>query len=155
MNAIYLMLSCAAFFMTGLVSGCYPSSNVTDICSIVAKNDVSSLQKWIEEGGDPNYISRHGESLLYIATGPNGGIEVVSLLIEAGANVDSGSGHYTPLMNAASWCDVPTVLLLLEHGADPTKENSRGDTAHECVGLCKGDHELKRVLSDAVQNWKQ
>jgi len=103
----------------------------------VDSNDVRSLRSYLDRGGSPDARTSNGESLLYIATGPHGGEDVLRLLLERGARPDAGAaGGYTPLMNAASWCWLQGVSMLVKAGADVHARNSRGETAMQTV--CSG-----------------
>lgn len=125
-----------------LVYGCVDQPR--DVFEAVRRNDSSYAERYLKLGGDPNAVDRHGETLLYIATGPHGGMEVLSLLIDYKA--DPNQGTYTPLMNAASWGWLDGVKILISAGADPLLTNSEGKTARQCAA---GDREvmdyLKRV----------
>jgi hypothetical protein len=86
----------------------------------VDRNDPAVLRRWLDQGGDPN-ATLDGRSLLYVATGPHGGAEVLDVLLERGADPELGASGYTPLMNASSWCWLAGVRKLAEAGADPAK----------------------------------
>lgn len=123
-----------------------------EIQKAVVTNNTVALGRWLENGGNPNQLIG-GNSLLYIATGPKGGYEITKLLIENGAAINVGVGKFTPLMNAASWTNLKTVQLLLDHGADKNLMNTRGETAYELIGDC-GDcpemETLKKLLKTEV-----
>jgi ankyrin repeat protein len=119
--------------------GCTKES--TNIAQAVDGNEAGYVKEWLKSGGDPNLTNAHGESLLYIATGPHGGHEVLEALLAAGAKIEMGAGKYTPLMNAASWCDLEAVQLLLKHGANPNAQNERGQRALDVVGRGGGAEE--------------
>lgn len=135
-----------------LLLGCDPGSPF----AATDANDVEALRRYLESGGDPNLCHEDGSSLLYIATGPHGGIEVVRLLINHGADPDLGFGEYTPLMNAASWVSFDAVKMLVEAGANPTLKNSQGQTAFQCTGRAGGSElevlEFLRNLTPGVQD---
>jgi hypothetical protein len=84
----------------------------------VDRNDPTVLRRWLEQGGDPD-ATLGGRSLLYVATGPHGGAEVLDLLLAHGADPELGADGYSPLMNAASWCWLDGVKKLVDAGADP------------------------------------
>jgi ankyrin repeat protein len=120
----------------------------------VRENDVAFVEQWLSDGGNPDYVDNQRQSLLYLATGSHGGLEVMDVLLEAGANPDLGlvASNYTPLMNASSWVNLAAVDELLEAGADPTLKNSSGQTALETVGNAKGaEQEVIRRLEAALE----
>lgn len=105
--------------LAATLAGCQPRATPeSDIVLAVRKNDVQTVRTWLQAGGDPNQKSREGDPLLYIASGAVGGPGVARALIEAGADVSGrGATGRTPLENAAGWCDVAAVGLLLGAGA--------------------------------------
>ncbi len=123
------------------------------IIDFVAVNDSANVAKWLNEGGDPNYPLPDSSSLLYLATGPHGGNQVMELLVKAGAKINKGAGKYTPLMNAASWTNYDAVTFLLDNGADPNLMNENGQTALEVIGVCKCEDEIKtrNLLTSAIK----
>ncbi len=84
---------------------------------MVEAGDVAGVRTWISQGGDPNVPqARHG-SLLHDAANC-GHVELVRLLLENGAHVDScNSFGDTPLICAASSGSTEAARLLLNHGA--------------------------------------
>ena len=119
--------------------GC--SKESINIAQAVDGNEAGYVKKWLKSGGNPNLTNAYGESLLYIATGPHGGHEVLEALLAAGAKLEMGAGKYTPLMNAASWCDLEAVQLLHNHGANPNAQNERGQRALDVVGRAGGSEQ--------------
>lgn len=106
------------------------------IFTVVRDNNVGRLGQYLAEGGDPNLVNSQGDSLLYIASGPRGGIEVLERLIRAGAKIDAASGEgRTALHNAAGWCDIDIVTALLEAGASADLEDDEGRTPTDKVCL--------------------
>ena len=116
-----------------------------EIAQAIRENNVVAISNWLENGGNANEKLENDQSPLYVATGPKGGFEITKLLLEKGAKVNVGAGRYTPLMNAASWVDLKTVQLLLNHGADKTLRNERGATAFQLIGDCGGCPEYSKV----------
>lgn len=121
----------------------------TNPFAAVDSNDVRSLRSYLDRGGNPDARNSNGESLLYIATGPHGGEDVLRLLLKHGAKPDAGApGGYTPLMNAASWCWLEGVSILAEAGADVHARNSRGETAMQTVCSGRDANEVVAYLRD-------
>lgn len=61
-----------------------------------------------------------------------GWLDIVRLLIDAGADVNARSKHgYTALMNAASKGQLPTLQFLLKRGAVPNMRNEWHETAYD------------------------
>jgi ankyrin repeat protein len=116
-------------------------------------NDARYVQTYLERGGDPNAKTTAGESLLYLATGPKGGRDVVRLLLDFHADPNLGADTYTPLMNASSWLFLDACKMLIESGADPDLRNSRGQSALECVGSTRSplDEEVRIYLSSKTK----
>ncbi|HPN68156.1 MAG TPA: ankyrin repeat domain-containing protein [Saprospiraceae bacterium] len=129
----YLLLSVTFLLFT--LSFCTQINN-SKIVEYVDDNDYNKVEKWLKNGGNPNIILPDNSTLLYIATGPHGGIEVTKILIEAGADVNKGHFDYTPLMNAASWTNYLMVEYLLDHKANPNLKNISGKTALQVIGYC-------------------
>src|SRR3954452_21034132 len=70
-----------------------------------------------------------GVTPLMFAAG-KGHLEVLSVLLEAGAEVDAaGDSKHTPLMLAACSGQTAAVRMLLAAGANPRAQNSTGDPA--------------------------
>lgn len=92
--------------------------------------DVSTLQRELDQGADPNTTNRFGVTPLALAS-RGGHVAAVQLLLESDAdpNQVSPTGE-TPLMVAARTGVVGSVTSLLEYGADPTAQESwMGQTA--------------------------
>ena len=58
-----------------------------------------------------------------------GNIEVVKLLISAGANVNHGNDEYSTLMVATEYHNIETVRLLISAGANVNYRNKYGSSA--------------------------
>jgi Ankyrin repeats (3 copies) len=99
----------------------------------VSQNNGRNLEDWLKAGGDPNLRNHEGCTLLYVATGPHGGDDVLRILIAHQARVDEGCGRNTPLMNAASWLNSDAVGLL-NSGADPFLKDHNGYCAIDLIG---------------------
>lgn len=101
-----------------------------EIVQVVRDNDFMRLKELLDEGADPNFVSDSQGPLIYIAAGPKGGAEATLVLLKAGADPNAAnSDDRLPLQNAASWCSVQIVSLLLEAGANPHKRGKGDKTA--------------------------
>ena len=101
----------------------------------ITSEDKEIFNILINNGADVNYISPSSESLLHIATkhgvsdDPN--IELMKLLIDNGANVNTKNGYgNTPLIYAARKFNVTieSIKLLIDNGADISIKNNIGRT---------------------------
>lgn len=119
------------------------------IFSSVNSNNRVKVERWLQNGGDADLRTESGCTLLYLATGPHGGNDVLEALVDHGANVNEGCGRYTPLMNAASWINEEGVNILMRAGANPNLVNENGQTAAEEIGC--GDDEAEKRISDILQ----
>jgi ankyrin repeat protein len=148
------LLKSILYLVVSILVGCTDRViSVEEAFKAVDSNDSSTLKKFLEQGGNPNSLNSANDSLLYVATGPHGGYQVLKLLLESGADPDKGSGKYTPLMNASSWCWLDGVKLLVENGANLELKNSRDQTALETVCFAGGEREeVISFLKSLTQN---
>lgn len=104
------------------------SDDVLADCAIAG--DIASVTDFLTVGFTPDTKDRRGVPLLCLAIRAHQR-EVVSLLIERGANVSmmSDDRGNTPLMEAAVRGDTETVERLLRHGADVNLQSKNGQTA--------------------------
>ena len=119
--------------------GC--SRQRSSIESAVRANDAHAVRAFIKGGSDFRRGS-DGSDLVYLATGPGGGTEVLRELLGAGASPDGldSKSSYTPLMNAASWVSLEMCQQLIDAGAD----RSRIGEAIKVSGKASGSE--KKVL---------
>lgn len=132
---IWSLLRACMFVLFGLMlAGCQPGGeDEHPIFSVVRDNDANRLGQYLAEGGDPNVFNDR-DSLLYVASGAKGGLEVVQRLVlaEADLNAISREGR-TALHTAAAWCNTDIVALLLEAGARTDIKNSENKFAVDVV----------------------
>lgn len=140
------------------------AEGVTPLTTAIINLHFDTAKYLIEAGANVNKWSLRGENPLYSAVdvhtlphggypdrpsiGKTAGIEIIQLLLEAGANPnlqlklqptyrhlkdDRGADRMlsigaTPLLRAAKATDVPAMELLLKHGANPNLPNREGIT---------------------------
>ena len=88
----------------------------------------------LEAGANPNEIGPRGQTPLHavIASGRADGLELVGILLDAGAYIHApDSGGNTALHHAAIAGDAEIAWLLLTRGADRSARNGEGLTAAE------------------------
>lgn len=125
------------------------------VAGAVDDNNVVVVRLYLLLGGDPSGVDENGQSLLYIATGPEGGNQVLQLLLKHKADLNRGHKDYTPLMNAASWDRPDMVKALLKAGANPLIENRAGETVLDVAGpKIKQDKAFMEKLRTAVHSYK-
>ena len=86
----------------------------------------------IEHGARVNQPSNNPQKVMPLHSAAAGQhLEVAKLLLAAGAEVDAvQEGGFTPLMSAAQNGQVEMMSLLLDHGADRTKQTPDGRSAY-------------------------
>ena len=100
------------------------------IITAVKDGNLTSMQKLLSGGADPNARDEIGEPILLLGA-YNGNTEVVKLLLEKGAdvNVKRADDGTTALWIASYEGKTEVVKLLLEKGADVNVKDKDGVTA--------------------------
>ena len=96
-----------------------------------ASGDLSEVIRLVEtEKTEINGRGKTGWSALHKAA-EHGQAKVIRYLCRKGAEVNCSGGLFdgTPLHHAVYWGQVRAVQQLLKSGADPSIENSNGDTS--------------------------
>ncbi|MCZ4274033.1 ankyrin repeat domain-containing protein [Maritalea porphyrae] len=136
------------------ISACVQRMGVEPkIFQIVRNNDAAQLSALLDGGADANLVNGVGDPLIYVAAGPKGGLEVLLVLLRAGANpnVATPPGR-TALHNAASWCTPQLVLALLNAGANPHLKTNDGRTALDatCKAPQNSRQQIIQILREAM-----
>jgi ankyrin repeat protein len=99
--------------------------------SAIEKNDVSKVRALLKAKTTPNMRKDTRASPTFLTQAARlGREEIVSLLIQSGADVNGMDGDaMTPLMHASWNGHTKVVQLLLKAGADVNAEAKWGDTA--------------------------
>jgi len=124
-------------------------------CDIDPEKEWSSiLQQLIIAGCEIDPIDMHGRTALHVVLEHDpphdSALEVVRILIEAGAEVDArhGDNGWTPLMGAVEVGNLDAARLLVKAGADVNIANEEGDTAWN-MALRWGYPEIAALLEQA------
>jgi ankyrin repeat protein len=121
------------------------------------RRELEKVKELLAGGRDPNEEDGPSGQRALLAAASNGHVELVRLLLDAGADVDATDRHgNTPLSNAVYKYRqdeeryTRVIEDLLEHGADPDKENRHGVSAR---GLAKtiATSKVKDVLERAIE----
>ncbi|MCB9994350.1 MAG: ankyrin repeat domain-containing protein [Hyphomicrobiaceae bacterium] len=119
------------------------------VVTAVVQNDVVTLRQYLAEGGDPNYTTAEGDPLIYLATGARGGLEVTEALVTAGADLSAVNSEGRPaLHNAAGWCNVAIVDLLIRSGASLSQTGKNGESLDEVV--CARPPDRRQQVLDLI-----
>ncbi|WP_433533989.1 ankyrin repeat domain-containing protein [Micromonospora sp. CA-249363] len=108
----------------------------------VLREDARAAGALLRVGADPDAADREGTTPLYQAS-VHGAVDLVRLLLAAGATPDTESGHGeegTPLCAAAAWGHTDVVQELLAHGADPNLREDRGAGYSPLDWALRGGH---------------
>ncbi|MFT6346869.1 MAG: hypothetical protein ACJA02_001115, partial [Myxococcota bacterium] len=114
-------------------------TGITSLMNATINNDIQAVQFFSRSGSksiDKKNIG--GATALHIAA-RNNNLQVASILIENGANVNiTDNEGWTPLMRASLSGNSSLIRILLNVGAYATKTNSSGETAiiHATVSDC-------------------
>lgn len=116
----------------GLTPDAFDLNGETALVAAAFAGAARSTTVLLESGADPNLVVRsrraHGWTPLFAAT-VAGRLEVIRLLLAAGAEVDVADDHgRTPLLYAALHGQSAAALLLVRGGADPRRADEVGRT---------------------------
>ena len=116
-----------------------------------AAGNVALVESLLRLGVDPNITDAGGHTPLYWVAngrGVRGAVDVVRVLILAGANVDADNGvkRCTPLHMAARRGNVEIASALLDYGAALEARDSLGETPLRRAVNCGQTHVAKLLL---------
>lgn len=111
------------------------SPRVKELTEAIKSRDAKKVRELIAAGTDVNAINYTGNTLLYFAAGSSDTLEILKLLVEAGADVNGVSEFGTPLFATVYDWQPENAQYLLSVGADPLVRNHHGDTPlHAALG---------------------
>lgn len=111
---------------TKLLHLCMKDYAYRDEKELNSKSLLALMKYCIDNGANVDSTNSNGETLLCIAC--ETGIQVVKLLVEAGADVNLKGCSVHPIHVAIACNEFEVVKCLLEHGADVNVKNVYGDT---------------------------
>jgi len=156
-GAVHRILS--AFILAGLTAGCLarPTPSFTALADAAREGDLSTMQRILATGVDPNVIDpggNHWTPLLHAIH--KGQLAAVDLLLRSGADPKRGSGDLQPLLMAVGTGHARIVRRLLDAGADPHSDETifltavgggaLSDLDNPLLGRCNTD--VVRALLD-------
>jgi ankyrin repeat protein len=108
-----------------LLTSCVTPSNAQWLMWSVRAGNTSKVEKHIEEGVDVNARNRWLCMTPLTVAVRRGNLQIVTLLIEAGANIHAmDAGCQTPLMTAAAAGDIEMAKFLIKSGANINMSNN-------------------------------
>ncbi len=131
------------------------NETVPELISAVRKHNIELVSDLISKGTDFNE-----KEMTFKRTGLHeasalGYNDIVSMLLDKGADVNGLASGWTPLMEAAIKGHYETIIILLQNGADVTsKEPIKGRMSHHIMAI-KGHSKLIEplVTNGADLNW--
>lgn len=118
-----------------------------------ARQDVGTAKALLESGVSPNARDYWGDSPLMTAV-RHDNVELVQILLDAGADTEASWRGYTPLALAAIMGNVPATRLLLRAGANPNRANVEGDAPLHAA-IRKGHAGVVRVLAASHPDFRR
>lgn len=106
----------------------YSIAGQTALIIAADEGSLTDAEAALADGDDVNATDSTGTSALLYAV-YNGDEEMVSFLVEAGADVNDKDDYDTAIGTAVYYEEFETALLLLEFGADPTLKGADGMSA--------------------------
>ena len=117
----------------------------------IKANGLKGVKEALERGADPNAISKDTRTLFVSAIRSNTRIELIEMLISAGADIDSkDKDGNTPLIHATAKKRLDAVEILLDKGANPYSKNKKGKTALDYAQDLKLE-KTKQILIDRMR----
>ena len=119
----------------------------TGLIVAITRRDETWTGFLLNEGADPNYTARNGDTPL-IAAARVGYADAAQWLIESGAKVDvANRAGETPLIVAVQMRQPQLIRFLLSKGADPDKtDNAQGFSARDYARRDNRGGELLRLI---------
>ena len=129
-------------------------NNRTPLMTACEYGHINTVTILIEHGANVYLQDRDGLSAVHYAVRGSQACEILSCLMENGADVDVKTfDNCTPLMIAAQRGDTKVVTFLIEQGAMVNLQDKDGNAAvHYAIQENSGSHESNEVLDYLIQN---
>ena len=133
-----------------LASAAAQGSSVTPIVDSARAGAAETLRALLRDGGDVDEAQADGRTALHFAA-DDGNLELVELLVRAGANVDVGTriGAYTPLHMASGNGHAEVMEALIAAGADPQAATTNSGVLPLHLAAASDDPDAVRILLEA------
>ncbi len=125
-----------------------PSPLGEQLCKAAFEGGLSEVRRLIDSGADVNYTKSFGSTPL-IDAAYNEHADVVSLLLQRGADVNSVDCDGWSALHCAAWHDLSgrCVELLLRAGADVDARNTNGATPLHCAVWSNNEEAVRALLA--------
>ena len=139
-----------------------------DLIPAVKRGDIVRVRELLDSGEDPNTREHYTNRTALMIASEYGHTEIVRLLLDRGADINSQNDSYTALIKASMLGKGDMAEFLLVRGADPNIQNIKGDTAlinaarysNSILNLEKGTDYIKVVelllrhgADPNIRNW--
>lgn len=114
---------------------------------LAARNgDVGTVASMIQQGGNPNTATAHGETALHAATAA-GSLQTVMYLVQSGADVNATTSNgWTALHHAARFGKADIANYLKQRGLNPNAVTAGTPKSPIQMALDNGDLRTARIL---------
>ncbi|MBI5138800.1 MAG: ankyrin repeat domain-containing protein [Candidatus Vogelbacteria bacterium] len=145
-----IVISCAALALF-LISCDMVSSRETALLRASAYGELDHVKMLLDQGVDPNVQSREKQVAPLMVASLRGHIDVASLLLAHGANINATDHNgVTALMAAAQGGHLEVAKLLIASGAVLTAEDNDGVSAETYAGE-RNHLDVKQLIEDEVR----